>query len=238
MKSEKTGKIFRRFVFESRYKKDTGVITIRFASIEKEYEKIIAKTALLGGLRIGDINIQRTEVEMENRDDLPSPLVVKGRVVSKIQGIDGRDLFLNPMDQRFVKNVTNNAIERYEALLDRHYSGTLEILPLWQRGNIYHFYDNHFIMIYPATYKITAEPSMIDFLMDTGLGSNTTQGCGFLKVVEGAAADRLLNFNQTASNARGVNQGGSSPTGTPGQPRKTIGVFLGFVKKKILKGTK
>ena len=183
----KSGKVFKAMNFRIRYIQER--FEIDFVALDKSYEQKIALDILKNGLKLGEIHFSDVTVSMQERT-LPSDatqMEVRGFVCAALKNrLTKRKIFLEPGDERHTQIITNNARQKYEALLGSSYTGDLHITPLWQSPKPKTFwYENTPYVAWLARYKIEADASMLQLLLDTGLGSDTMKNLGFLELVDG-----------------------------------------------------
>jgi len=182
-----SGKVFKAMNFRIRYVEER--FEIDFVALDKSYEQKIALEILKNGLQLGKIHFSDVSVSMQERS-LPrntTHIEVRGYVCAALQNrLTKRKIFLEPGDERHTQIVTNNALQKYEALFGRPYEGDLRIMPLWQTPKPKTFwYEKSPYVAWLAKYKIEADPSMLQLLLDTGLGSDTMKNLGFLELLYG-----------------------------------------------------
>ena len=187
------GKKFKKTVFRADY--DDNEIGIDFSSIDKNYEEAIAKAILKDEFRIGAVHIANSIVAIQH-GSLPEGAVqaeVLGFVCVHINDSNGKRLYLEPRDSRFVEIITKNAKEKYETLLGEPLDGEIEIKTLWQsEKSTYICYKAARHKVYKARYEIKAPAKMLNLILDTGLGSKIMQGCGWVSVSENATRKGVL----------------------------------------------
>ncbi len=182
-----SGKVFKAMNFRMHY--TTEGFEIDFVALDKSYEQKIALDILKNGLKLGDIHFVSVVVAVLNRT-VPSntqEIKVRGFVCAALKNrLTKRKIFLEPGDERHTQIITNNALQKYEALLGKPYEGDLCIMPLWQSPKPKTFwYEKTPYVAWLAEYKIKADPSMLQLLLDTGLGSDTMKNLGFLELLDG-----------------------------------------------------
>lgn len=179
------GKKFKKTVFRADY--DDNEINIDFASIDKSYEEAVAKAMLKDEFRIGAVHISHSYVAIQhtNVSDASNSVELGGYVCVHINDSNGKRLYLEPRDSRFVEIITKNAKEKYETLLGEPLEGDIEIKTLWQSEKpTYICYKAARHKVYKARYLIKATSKMLNLILDTGLGSKIMQGCGWVSVSE------------------------------------------------------
>jgi len=182
-----SGKIFKAMNFRIRYIQER--FEIDFVALNKTYEQKIALDILKEGLKLGEIHFSDVTVSMQEWS-LPSDVTqmeVQGYVCAALKNrLTKRKIFLEPGDERHTQIITNNALQKYEALLGKPYEGDLLITPYWQslKPKIF-WYEKTPYVAWLAKYAIEADTSMLQLLLDTGLGSDTMKNLGFLELVDG-----------------------------------------------------
>ena len=183
----KSGKVFKAMNFRIRYIKER--FEIDFVTFDKTYEQKIALDILKNGLKLGEIHFSDVTVSMQERS-IPlgvTQMEVQGFVCAALKNrLTKRKIFLEPGDERHTQIITNNALQKYEALLGKPYEGDLQIIPLWQSPKPKTFwYEKTPYIAWLAKYKLEADVSMLQLLLDTGLGSDTMKNLGFLELIDG-----------------------------------------------------
>lgn len=181
------GKKFKKAVFRTEY--NDNEISIDFASIDKSYEEVVAKAMLKNEFRIGAVHISHSYVAMQhtNVPDASDSVELGGYVCVHINDSNGKRLYLEPRDSRFVEIITKNAKEKYETLLGKPLDGDIVIKTLWQSEKpTYICYRAARHKVYKARYKVDASSKMLNLIIDTGLGSKIMQGCGLMNLGESA----------------------------------------------------
>jgi len=180
-----SGKVFKRFCFDARYRSREGEIDFHFSSLIPEYEHAIADALREGTFHLPDIEIFDTILHMDTADLSYNSVRVFGKVAAKIKDGNGKEvIWLNPENRKFQDIIRNNAKERYETLTGQNYFGELDVKVIKQFRKFLHFYHRNVIEVYPAIYEIEAEEEMLDFLLKTGMGGNLGQGLGLLRPVK------------------------------------------------------
>lgn len=186
--SGEKGKRFKKTVFRALY--EDNAIELKFASIDKNYEEAVAKAILKNEFRIGAVHISNVYVGVEHRSlaEDKNVLEVEGLACAHVNDSNGKRLYLEPRDSRFVEIIRKNGVEKYAALLEEPFDGKIEIKTLWQSEKpIYVCYKAARHKVYKARYEIKAPAKMLNLILDTGLGSKIMQGCGWVGVVENKA---------------------------------------------------
>ncbi|NLU35390.1 MAG: CRISPR-associated endoribonuclease Cas6 [Wolinella succinogenes] len=164
-------------------KQEKNRISIRFSAFNKEYEAAIAKAILLDTFKIGALHFARKTVEICEKRIEENQAILSGYVCVYIKDPQGKRLFLEPKDERFLKSLKNNALQKYEALLGEPYQGELDIQTLYQKKFPQFFlYGKAKNLSWYGKYEVKANPKMLNLLLDTGMGSKAMQGCGFVEV--------------------------------------------------------
>lgn len=179
-----SGKIFKSTNFRIRYFKNR--FEIDFTALEKMYERDLAMAILKDGLKLGEVHFADTTVSIADRHTEAQEMTVRGFVCAAIKNnVTGKKIFIEPGEEKHNAIVTNHSLQKFEALFGRAYEGELKIEVLKQQpeGRIF-YYDKTPYKAWMATYKITAEPEMLNLLIDTGLGGDSMKNLGFLEVVD------------------------------------------------------
>ena len=181
----KSGKTFKAMNFFMTYKDNS--FEILFTALDENYEQIIALEILKNGLKLGEVHISSTSIEIVKRDieDVIKEIEVEGYICASLKNpLTKRKIFLEPGDKRHTKIITNHSLEKYETLLNSSYDKDLEIIPLWQSFKSFVFwYEKTPYTTWKARYKIQADSSMLNLLLKTGLGGDSMKNMGFLKIL-------------------------------------------------------
>ena len=185
--TDPSGKVFKAMNFRIRYIADR--FEIDFVALNKSYEQKIALDILKEGLHLGEIHFSDVTVSVHERS-LPSDatqMEVQGYVCAALKNrLTKRKIFLEPGDERHTQIITNNALQKYEALLGKPYESALHIMPFWQSPKPKTFwYEKTPYVAWLAKYTIEADSPMLQLLLDTGLGSDTMKNLGFLELLDG-----------------------------------------------------
>ncbi len=183
--SAANGKKFKKSVFQAIY--SGSEININFSSLDKSHEEALAKAILKGDFYLGAIHIANTQVslQLKNVAESVNTIEVDGYVCVHIKDAFNKRLYIEPRDSRFAQIVTKNAIEKYEALLGEPFCDKLEIKTLWQdKKPTIIFYKAAKHETYKARYLLNAPAKMLNFILDTGLGSKIMQGCGWVNMIK------------------------------------------------------
>jgi len=177
------GKVFKAMNFKIQYIENE--ILIKYAALDKENEKKIATAILKDGLKLGEIHIASVEVSLQNRSaSLGSEIEAGGFVAAAIKdGNSSKKIYLEPQTHKFAEIITNNILQKYEALYSKPYEGALSIEVTHQKRDMRTFFYNKGVMrAWHAGYKIIADKEMLELILDTGLGAHAMQGLGFVEV--------------------------------------------------------
>ena len=180
-----TGKRFKSTNFRIIY--HDNIFNIFFTALNPEYEQSVATNILKDTLKLGDVRLSDVKVSLDSRE-LPKSideLQVRGYVAAAIKNsLTRKKIFLEPSDPRHKEIIQKNAIQKYEAILQKPYSGNLDIQAIWQSDKASHFwYEKSRYIAWKAQYVIKANYDMINLLVKTGMGSDTMKNLGFLEVV-------------------------------------------------------
>jgi len=178
-----TGKVFKSTNFRIRYFDNR--FEIDFTALDKEHEKMLAMAVLKDGLKLGEVHFADTTVSIVDRHTEASSITVRGFVCAAIKNnVTGKKIFLEPGEEKHNAIITKHSLQKFEALYGKVYEGELSIEVLQQQpeGRI-SFYDKTPYKAWMASYKIAAEPEMLNLLLDTGLGGDSMKNLGFLQVV-------------------------------------------------------
>jgi len=179
-----SGKVFKATAFRIRYWDNR--FEIEFTALNKEHEKQLAMDILQNGMKLGAVHFADTTVSIADRHTQKSTLHVKGFVVGAIKNAaTNQKVYLQPGDTKHNDIITNHSLQKFETLFAKAYDGTLNIKVLWQAPKFKRFfYEKGSVDVWMADYEITAEPAMLNLLLDTGLGAESMKGLGFLEIVQ------------------------------------------------------
>ena len=184
--TSKNGKTFKAMNFFISYQ--DNFFKILFTALDEKYEQSIALEVLKNGLKLGEVHISSTTVEIIKRDveDNAKEIKVEGYICASIKNpLTKRKIFLEPGDNRHTNIITNHSLEKYETLLNSSYDKNLEIIPLWQSYKpMIFWYEKTPYTTWRARYKIKADNTMINLLLKTGLGGDSMKNMGFLEVIK------------------------------------------------------
>lgn len=179
------GKVFKSMNFKITYRDYD--LEIKYTALDKENEKKVAQKILLDGLKLGDIHITSTEISLQQRsvNYEAEMLHVKGFIAAAIKdGKSNKKIYLEPKSHKFQEIITNNTLQKYEALYGKTYMGNfkVEVLNQQLKERIF-FYNKGIIKAWNATYKIKADKDIQELILNTGVGAHTMQGLGFVEVL-------------------------------------------------------
>jgi len=179
------GKVFKSMNFKITHKDYD--LEIKYTALDKENEKKVAQKILLDGLKLGEIHISSTEISLQQRSTNHEAeiLHVKGFVAAAIKdGKSNKKIYLEPKSHKFQEIITNNTLQKYEALYGKDYRGNfwIEVLKQQPKERIF-FYNKGIIKAWNATYKIKTNKGMQELILGTGIGAHTMQGLGFVEVL-------------------------------------------------------
>lgn len=180
-----SGKRFKAMNFRIRYFEER--FEIDFTALKHDNEVTLAKDILQNGLRLGDVHFADTTVGIVDRHTDRNTLTARGFVCAAIKNnVTGKKIFLEPGEAKHNTIITNHSLQKYETLLGKPYTVELkiEVLKQQQDGRFF-YYDKTPYKAWMATYRITAEPQMLNLLLDTGLGGDSMKNLGFLEVADG-----------------------------------------------------
>jgi len=180
-----SGKVFKSMNFKIAYHGHD--LHIRYTALNKDHEKRIAQEVLLNGLKLGEIHIASTQVELQRRDAIAQSIQVGGFVVGAIQDgkLGKKKIYLEPKSDKFQEIIHTHTLQKYETLFGKPYQGELAIQLINQKPKERLFYyQKGAIKAWYGIYKITANNDMLELILDTGIGSNAMQGLGFVEEVK------------------------------------------------------
>ncbi|MEA1920544.1 MAG: CRISPR-associated endoribonuclease Cas6 [Campylobacterota bacterium] len=179
-----SGKVFKATAFRIRY--FDNEFQIEFTARNKAHEKTLAMDILQHGIKLGAVYFADTTVSIVERTTQENVLHVKAYVVAAIKNAaSNQKVYLQPGDTKHNEIITKHSLQKYETFFGTPYKGTLDIKVLWQAPKFKRFfYEKGSVDVWMADYEITAEPEMLNLLLDTGLGAESMKGLGFLEVVD------------------------------------------------------
>lgn len=181
-----SGKIFKKTNFC--FTLNDGLLTIKFSSLKNEFEEMIAVTLLKNGLKLGEICLNNTTINLSKNFTDKTDINFKGYVVCKIKSLLNRNIYLEPQDSRHLEIMINNLLQKYETFYEKSYDGELKITLLSQDyKNFKKFYygnNQNYMKTYLATWNIKANSDLINLVLSTGLGVGVmSYGSGFVEEI-------------------------------------------------------
>jgi len=179
------GKVFKSMNFKLLYRGHD--LHICYTALDKEYEKHIAQEILLNGLKLGEIHIASTQVELKRREAIGNSITVGGFVVGAIKDgkLGKKKIYIEPKTDKFQEIIHNHTLQKYETLFQEPYSDTLEIKLIKQYPKPKNFfYNKGVIKAWYGVYDIKANSDMLELILDTGIGANAMQGLGFVEEIK------------------------------------------------------
>lgn len=184
--THKSGKIFKKTNFC--FSLNDGLLTIKFSSLKNEFEEMIAVALLKNGLKLGEICLNNTTINLSKNFTDKTDLNFKGYIVCKMKSLLNKNIYLEPQDSRHLEMMRNNLLQKYETFYDKHYEGELKITLLSQDfENFKKFYygnNQNYMKTHLATWNIKANNDIINLALSTGLGAGVmSYGCGFVEEI-------------------------------------------------------
>lgn len=176
----KSGKIFKAFSFKTYYRDDT--IYLYFSSIDIKYENHLAMVVLNNEFKIGEVNIFEKTISIKEIEINGKEIIAQGAIAVKVKGVNGKPLYLTPQDSRFYEILKNNIKERYEALLNKEFSNNLEIELINTLKPQVFYYSQDIFKLIPAFFKFKGDKDILEFILKSGIGSNSAKGVGMLEL--------------------------------------------------------
>ncbi len=104
---------------------------------------------------------------------------------------DGKKLtyYYNPFESDFGRLINDNLIKKWEAFYKKEAHGSISIKPLYsgsRNERIRYFVNNGrktVIKGWVGKYELSGNRALLEFSLDAGLGSRSSQGFGFIKLV-------------------------------------------------------
>lgn len=179
-----SGKIFKALNFRVGYYDYS--LTIEFTSLDPQNERRLAQAVLTNGLKLGEVIITDTSVQLIDKTTTQNALKVKGFVAVDIK--DGknekRKIYIEPKTSKFQEIIKNSSLQKYETFFNEPYQDTFEIEVVYQKENPkLFFYSKQPIKSWFAIYHIKASSKMLNMLLAIGMGKDTMKNLGFLEVV-------------------------------------------------------
>ncbi|MSN95798.1 CRISPR-associated protein Cas6 [Campylobacter sp. FMV-PI01] len=181
-----SGKIFKKTNFCFTLK--DGLLHIKFSALEKELEEMVAVYLLKNGLKLGEIHIIDTIINLSDHSTNETNINVKGCVVCNIKGLLDKKVYLEPNDSRHLEMMTKNLIQKYETFYNKAYDDEVKIELLWQDFDkfqkFYYGNNKNYMKAWLGVWNIKADNNLINLALSTGLGSGVmSYGCGFVEKV-------------------------------------------------------
>lgn len=128
------------------------------------------------------------EKMMEPADSATISMLSPITIYSTYEKEDGGHLthYFRPDDAVFSHLLIKNSIKKYEAFYGDPYNGSMSFAPLHvsEKDKVVTNYRKTIINAWGGTYKLSADPKMVNFLYSVGLGSKNSQGFGMFKLKE------------------------------------------------------
>lgn len=137
-----------------------------------------------GRLKLFDTELEIGMIEVYDRHLYES--FVKVKTVSPIaaaQSLDGKTLYYSPQDEEFLFTVNKNLYNKYMAAFGEEPPSIAEIIPAGRPKKVVTKIKGIWVTAYHCTFTVTAEPTVMDFLYNCGVGSKTSQGFGMIECV-------------------------------------------------------
>jgi len=186
------GKIFKAMNFKIAY--IDNEIHAKFVALNPENEKKLAEYMLYNSLKLGEIHLTNTSIEITERNSkIKSPMRVGGFISANIQ--DGKrgkkKIYLEPKSDKFQEIIHRNTLEKYEALFGKQYQEELNIKLIEQkpRERIFH-YSRGVIKAWFGVYEIEGDEDILRMILDTGMGANCMKGLGFVELLKPPSINR------------------------------------------------
>lgn len=181
-----SGKVFKKTNFC--FTLEDGLLHIKFSALEKELEEMVAVSLLKNGLKLGEIHLVDTAINLGEHITDETDLNLKGYVVCNVKGLLDRKIYLEPADSRHLEIMTNNLLQKYETFYGKAYDSKLKIELLWQDferfRKFYYGNNKNYMQAWLGVWNIKANNNLINLALSTGLGSGVmSYGCGFVEKV-------------------------------------------------------
>ncbi|RYL98354.1 CRISPR-associated endoribonuclease Cas6 [Sporolactobacillus sp. THM7-7] len=91
--------------------------------------------------------------------------------------------YFQPSDEVFSHQLIKNALRKYEAFYKNPYTGSLDFQPVrvTRRDKVVMQYKKFIINAWNGSYRLTADPKMMNFLYSVGIGAKNSQGLGMFE---------------------------------------------------------
>ncbi|NLK66345.1 MAG: CRISPR-associated protein Cas6 [Campylobacteraceae bacterium] len=181
-----SGKVFRKTNFCFSY--FDGNLEIKFTALEKELEEQLAINVLKNGLKLGEIHLLDTAINLSEHRTEKTEAKLKGYAACNVKGFLDKKVFLEPIDSRHLEIMTTNLLQKYETFYGSSYNGELEIELLWQDferfRKFYYGNNKNYMKAWLGIWSMKADNELINLALSTGLGSGVmSYGCGFMEEV-------------------------------------------------------
>ena len=179
------GKVFKAMNFKIVYRGNE--IHANYVALNPQNEKKLAEYMLYNALKLGEIHLTNTSVGITERHSaVKSPMRVGGFVTANIKdGNSKRKIYIEPKTAKFQEILHRNTLEKYEALFGKKYKGELKIKLIEQkpREQIFH-YSRGIMKAWFGVYEIEGDTTILQMILDTGMGSDAMKGVGFVELVK------------------------------------------------------
>jgi CRISPR-associated endoribonuclease Cas6 len=179
----KSGKIFHSSNYRFEYRKGSNQFRLLFSSLIPQTEDRFIEYVQKYGLQLGNIKFYRENLSVRNRVWKSDEIIFWGDVLMTLKNERGKKVFLEPKSEKFLQNIKQHSIQKFETLLQKEYFGDFEIEVLKQSDKRTQLsYNKNPYFTWSAKYRLKAEQEMINLILNTGFGSQTMKGFGFIKV--------------------------------------------------------
>lgn len=158
----------------------------------------ILKEIALNGIRkevfsLGNNQIRLDEISVihsHNKTIKTNSLIVKAltpiEVHSTLSTLNGakKTYYYNPREKEFPILTNENAKKKFSAFYKTPCPYELKCTPLSKDlKETIRYFNNTVIKGYKGSYRLEADPKMLEFIIDAGLGSRNSQGFGMVEIV-------------------------------------------------------
>ena len=97
---------------------------------------------------------------------------------------DGRSVYYSPEDREFDELINLNLYRKFNAAFGTEPPSTVDLTLASRPKKVVTKIKDTWVTAYHASFEMYADPSVTQFLYDTGLGSRNSQGFGMFKILE------------------------------------------------------
>lgn len=162
-------------------------VTFEIGSMDEEWLGHVAETVIRDGMQFGNrtyaADMIRQEVTFVRTDEVEIRMLSPVTVHTRSE--EGETIYYRPDDKEFSRLINANLFRKYEAAFgtEPERGVEMEILRLEARDKCVTTYKGIYITAWNGIYRLRSAPVVLNFLYDTGLGSNSSQGFGLFEIL-------------------------------------------------------